>query len=87
MTPKGRPPPVGAVAGGGVLRAESTGSDRSARAAWPRNPPAKGALGTRSRVQITVCGPMIAAAMPPAITHEIARPLNASEAESAAAKR
>ena len=49
--------------------------------------PAKGIGASRSRVRITVCGPMIAAATPPIITQEMARARKAASPLSAAAKR
>jgi hypothetical protein len=88
MTSKGRPPDLGAPAANGAgLRKATTTIVRRASAACARKVPVNIRPGTSSRVQITVWGPMIAAASPPHITQEIARALKATEAASVAAKR
>ena len=88
MTSKGRPPDRGASGANGVgLRNATTTIVRRASAACARKVPVNSRPGTSSRVQITVWGPMIAAARPPHMTQEIARALKAGEAESVAANR
>ena len=59
----------------------------TASPAVAKNAPAKGIGAKRSRVRIAVCGPMIAAAMPPDSTHEIDFARKAGLPPSAAAKR
>ena len=59
----------------------------AASTAMAKKAPANGMGLSRSRVRITVCGPMIAAATPPSITQEMARARKAASPLSAAAKR
>ena len=87
ITPSGRPPALGSARH--RHRAEERDDrDRQERERGLAEEAARERRAeTASRVQITVCGPMIPAASPPAMTQPMARGLNASEAASVAAKR
>ncbi len=53
--------------------------ERRQAATWRKRRRQMGSARMRSRVKMTVCGPMIAAAMPPTSTQEIARARNAGD--------
>ena len=76
-----------AACGAGARSISSRGKASRASTAWPRKLPANGVAGQASRVQITTCGPMIAAASPPIMIREIALGRSAGATASDAAKR
>ena len=90
ISASGRPPERSAACGGNradPLRKVRTRKPSTASPAVAKKAPANGIGARRSWVRIAVCGPMIAAAMPPDSTHEIAFAWKAGLPPSAAAKR
>src|SRR5690625_5591177 len=66
----------------GERSSSRTGRARRANPAWLRKLPAKGVEAMASRVQITSCGPMIAASRPPTMTQAIRSEEHTSELQS-----